>query len=60
MGFNDVKSRHKKVSNNHGSNAEIKRDGYAAGSVPQMSRATKPGKTEHHPYSGPEIQVPER
>ena len=51
---------HKKVSNNSGANASIKRDGYAKGPVPESMQGTKVGKTEFKGYTGPDVATPPR
>lgn len=53
----DINAKHQKVSGkSSGTNAPLKKDGYAAGRVPLSMQATKVGKTHGKGYSGPNVQ----
>lgn len=51
-----INAKHQKVSGQStGKNAEFKKDGYAAGPVPDSMIGTKVGLTNHEGYSGPSV-----
>lgn len=60
MAWGTPMGTHKRVSGNTGKNATFKKSDYAKGPVPESMQGTKPGKTEHAPYSGPDVAVPPR
>lgn len=51
-----VGSKSSRVTDSAGTNAEMKKDGYAKGPVPKSMIGTKPGKTDKVGYSGPNVQ----
>lgn len=51
-----VGAKTKKAGSSTGQNAPYKKDGYAKGPIPPSMIPTKPGKTNHKGYSGPEVQ----
>jgi hypothetical protein len=53
---NSINSKHQKVSGKStGTNADFKRDGYAAGPVPKSQIGNKVGMTNHAGYTGPDV-----
>jgi hypothetical protein len=51
-----INAKHQKVSGkSSGTNAEFKKDGYAAGPVPDSMIGTKEGLTNKKGYSGPSV-----
>lgn len=44
-----------KVTKIEGDVPTYKKDGYASGPVPKSMMGSKPGKTEKHGYSGPNV-----
>ena len=50
-----MNTKHVKVSNVTGTTGTFKKDGYAAGRVPDGMVGTKPGKTNKKGYSGPSV-----
>lgn len=50
-----INSKHVKASNSTGETGTMKKDGYAAGSVPKSMQMSKPGKTNKKGYSGPNV-----
>lgn len=51
----EIRSVHQKVSSSTGKTGTKKRDGYAAGRVPESMIGTKVGKTPGKGYSGPNV-----
>lgn len=51
-----VGSKTKRVGGGSGGTVPAKKkDGYAAGPIPRSMIGTKSGRTNHRPYSGPEV-----
>jgi len=51
-----IQSKHQKVAGQStGTNADFKKDGYAAGPVPKSMIGTKVGLTNHVAYTGPDV-----
>lgn len=50
----ELQAKHVKASG-PGTKGELKKDGYAAGSVPISMRGSKPGKTSKVGYTGPNV-----
>lgn len=50
-----INAEHQRVTNITGKRASLKKDGYAAGPVPESMQPTKAGKTDFVEYNGPNV-----